>query len=212
MASQWGSNSLAPGKSAGWFFARENLTDFLPVLQVMPLSPSFTDNRWYVSSGGYPYLNQLGVSTIWSQLSNDLDDLVYYMVVQNNSNNTIEYAFLEADISAGETPVPAPSAGLGSNSNYFLCNCGTIRDLSVTINVTQEQLFDFSARAFAAASKADTLLVSCGGLKTLDLLVPLEAKCKVPVVSSTPHALMNAVRLAGFSPRAMGYGSVLAKA
>ena len=50
------------------------------------------------------------------------------------------------------------------------------------------------------------------GLKTLDLLVPLEAKCKVPVVSSTPHALMNAVRLAGISPRAKGYGSVLAKA
>jgi arylmalonate decarboxylase len=80
------------------------------------------------------------------------------------------------------------------------------------INVTQEQLFDFSAKAFALAPQADTLLISCGGLKTIDLLVPLEAKCKVPVVSSTPHALMNAVRLAGISPRAMGYGSVLAKA
>lgn len=78
--------------------------------------------------------------------------------------------------------------------------------------VTQEQLFDFSAGVYAAAAKADTLLVSCGGLKTIDLLVPLEGKCKVPVVSSTPHALMNAVRLAGVSPRAMGYGSVLAKA
>jgi len=78
--------------------------------------------------------------------------------------------------------------------------------------VTQDQLFDFSAGVHASASKADTLLVSCGGLKTLDLLVPLEAKCKVPVVSSTPHALMNAVRLVGISPRAKGYGSVLAKA
>jgi len=78
--------------------------------------------------------------------------------------------------------------------------------------VTQDQLFDFSAGVFAAAPKADTLLVSCGGLKTIDLLVPLEAKCKVPVVSSTPHALMNAVRLVGISPRATGWGSVLAKA
>jgi arylmalonate decarboxylase len=66
--------------------------------------------------------------------------------------------------------------------------------------------------AFGTAPKADALLVSCGGLKTIDLLVPLEAKCKVPVVSSTPHALMNAVRLTGVSPRAMGYGSVLAQA
>ena len=78
--------------------------------------------------------------------------------------------------------------------------------------VTQDQLFNFSTGVFAAASKADTLLVSCGGLKTIDLLVPLEAKCKVPVVSSTPHALMNAVRMVGVSPRVTGYGSVLAKA
>jgi arylmalonate decarboxylase len=78
--------------------------------------------------------------------------------------------------------------------------------------VTQEQLFDFCAGAFAAASRTDALLVSCGGLKTIDLVVPLEAKCKVPVVSSTPHALMNAVRLLGVNPRAKGYGSVLERA
>ena len=84
--------------------------------------------------------------------------------------------------------------------------------IRATNAVTQEQLSDFCAGVFAATPKADTLLVSCGGLKTLDLLVPLEAKCKVPVVSSTPHALMNAVRLVGISPRATGYGSVLAKA
>jgi arylmalonate decarboxylase len=78
--------------------------------------------------------------------------------------------------------------------------------------VTQDQLFEFSAKTYEAASKADTLLISCGGLKTIDLLVPLEDKCKVPVVSSTPHALMNAVRTAGASPRAKGFGSVLAKA
>ena len=91
----------------------------------------------------------------------------------------------------------------------------TIQGLNLiraTNAVTQDQLFDFSAKVFSAASQADTLLVSCGGLKTIDLLVPLEAKCKVPVVSSTPHALMNAVRLLGLSPRALGYGSVLAKA
>jgi arylmalonate decarboxylase len=92
---------------------------------------------------------------------------------------------------------------------------GSIQGLNLiraTNAVSQPQLFDFCASAFAAAPHAETLLISCGGLKTLDLLVPLEAKCKVPVVSSTPHALMNAVRLAGISPRALGYGSVLAKA
>ena len=34
----------------------------------------------------------------------------------------------------------------------------------------------------------------------------------VPVVSSTPHGLMNAVRLVGVSPRASGFGAVFAKA
>lgn len=78
--------------------------------------------------------------------------------------------------------------------------------------VTAEQVYDFSLKSFSPASKADAMLVSCGGLKTIDLLVPLEGKVKVPVVSSTPHALMNGVRLVGLSPRVKGFGSVLAKA
>lgn len=78
--------------------------------------------------------------------------------------------------------------------------------------VTEQQVMDISLAAFAAAPQADALLASCGGLKTIDLLTPLETKCKMPVVSSTPHALMNAVRLLGISPRVQGYGAVLAKA
>jgi maleate cis-trans isomerase len=54
--------------------------------------------------------------------------------------------------------------------------------------------------------------VSCGGLKTLDLIVPLENEIAVPVVSSTPHGLMNVVRLVGVSPRARGFGMVFARA
>jgi arylmalonate decarboxylase len=78
--------------------------------------------------------------------------------------------------------------------------------------VTPQQVYDFSLASFPPAAKADALLVSCGGLKTIDLLEPLERECKVPVVSSTPHALMNAVRLAGLNPRVYGFGSVLANA
>jgi arylmalonate decarboxylase len=75
----------------------------------------------------------------------------------------------------------------------------------------QEHLADFSAEVFESAPRADSLVISCGALKTLDLLVPLEQRCKVPVVSSTPHALWASVRLLGFSGRVEGYGSVLAK-
>jgi arylmalonate decarboxylase len=77
---------------------------------------------------------------------------------------------------------------------------------------TQEILFKLGADVYANSQKADALVVSCGALQTLDLIVPLERQTKVPVVSSTPHGLMNAVRLLGVSPRAQGFGMVLAKA
>jgi arylmalonate decarboxylase len=77
--------------------------------------------------------------------------------------------------------------------------------------VTHDELLNFSAGVYQAAPKADALVISCGALKTLDLIVPLEQRCKVPVVSSTPHALWASVRLLGLNGQARGYGSVLAK-
>jgi arylmalonate decarboxylase len=76
-------------------------------------------------------------------------------------------------------------------------------------DIIDNRLSEFCAETFESVKGADTLLISCGGLKTLDLIVPLEARCKVPVVSSTPHALMASVRLAGLSGRARGFGRVL---
>jgi arylmalonate decarboxylase len=77
--------------------------------------------------------------------------------------------------------------------------------------VTHDELLNFSASVFESAPKADSLVISCGALKTLDLIVPLEQRCKVPTISSTPHALRASVRLLGLSGQAKGYGSVLAK-
>ena len=78
--------------------------------------------------------------------------------------------------------------------------------------VTQEALFKFCAEVFESAPKADAMLVSCGGLRTLDLLAPLEKRCGVPVVSSLPHALRAGVRLLGMSGRSPGYGRLLSMA
>jgi arylmalonate decarboxylase len=88
------------------------------------------------------------------------------------------------------------------------------KGLGILLNVpqsAQDGLFDFSAGVRESAPTADSLLISCGALKTLDLLVPLEKRCKVPVVSSQPHGLWNGVKLLGLSGRVEGYGSVLAK-
>ena len=77
---------------------------------------------------------------------------------------------------------------------------------------THDILLNLGAEAYAASKNADALVLSCGALRTLDVIVPLEARIGVPVVSSTPHGLMNGVRLLGVSPRAQGFGMVFAKA
>lgn len=77
--------------------------------------------------------------------------------------------------------------------------------------VTHDELFNFSVDVWKSAPKADAMLISCGALKTLDLLAPLEQRCKIPVVSSMPHALWASVRLLGLSGRVPGYGSLLSK-
>lgn len=77
---------------------------------------------------------------------------------------------------------------------------------------THDVLFRLGSQAFAAARNADALVLSCGALRTLDLIVPLETHTKVPVVSSTPHGPMNGVRLLGVSPRVEGFGVAFARA
>ena len=76
--------------------------------------------------------------------------------------------------------------------------------------VSQPELQKFSADVFKQAPKADALLVSCGGLRTLEILAPLEQDTRVPVVSSLPHALWAGMRLLGLKVKAPGYGRLLA--
>jgi len=86
-----------------------------------------------------------------------------------------------------------------------------ITAISEPSKVSQADLQKFSAGVFASARKADALFVSCGGLRTLEILEPLERECKVPVVSSTPHALWAGARLLGVDAKAKGFGRLIAK-
>lgn len=76
---------------------------------------------------------------------------------------------------------------------------------------TQEILLNLGKDAYATSKKADAVVVSCGALRTLELIVPLEDAVKVPVVSSTPHGLWHGVKLLGLPARVRGYGMVMAK-
>jgi arylmalonate decarboxylase len=75
--------------------------------------------------------------------------------------------------------------------------------------VTQDSLLEFSAGVRGLAAEADAMLVSCGGFRTLEIIAPLEARCKLPVVSSMPHALRAGVRLLGLSGQVSGFGTLL---
>src|SRR5262245_16351882 len=77
--------------------------------------------------------------------------------------------------------------------------------------VTQNDLLEFGARVGKAAEGADSLLVSCGGFRTLELIAPLEGRTGIPVISSMPHGLWAGAKLVGLSGAAPGYGKLLSR-
>lgn len=76
--------------------------------------------------------------------------------------------------------------------------------------VTQPMLLDFCNGVVKGAQGADAVLVSCGGLRTLEILAPLETATGLPAVSSTPHALFAGAKLVGIDARVQGCGRLLA--
>jgi len=76
---------------------------------------------------------------------------------------------------------------------------------------TRDILVKLSTDSYAASKKADAVVISCGALKTIDVIVPVENIVKVPVVSSTPHGLWHGVKLLGVPAKVQGFGMVMAK-
>ena len=73
------------------------------------------------------------------------------------------------------------------------------------------RLADKTDRVHDLLPGAEALLVSCGGLRTLDALQPLEEATGMPVVSSFPHALWAGMALLGLPRAIAGYGTLLAR-
>ena len=75
---------------------------------------------------------------------------------------------------------------------------------------TEDVLHELGVASYKLAGKADALVMSCGGLRTLDVIVPLEKSVGVPVVSSTPHGLWHCARMLGVKTKIAGFGMVMA--
>lgn len=78
----------------------------------------------------------------------------------------------------------------------------------VTEIVTNEEFLQFCVKVRESRPEADAILIASAYLPTLDLIVPMEKRCQVPVVSATPHTLRAGVRLAGLSGRLAGAGTL----
>jgi arylmalonate decarboxylase len=72
--------------------------------------------------------------------------------------------------------------------------------------VPPESLIELSEAVYRDDPHADGLFISCGGLLTLDILAPLEAKLGIPATSSSPAGFWDVMRVAGLDPSANGYG------
>jgi arylmalonate decarboxylase len=74
---------------------------------------------------------------------------------------------------------------------------------------TEADIIALSAGAVAKAPGAEAILISCGGLRTLGVAEPLEARHGIPVVSSATAALWAAMRLVGEGGHVAGGGRLL---
>jgi arylmalonate decarboxylase len=76
-------------------------------------------------------------------------------------------------------------------------------------NLTNDDLEKSVVDVFRAAPRADALVVAFASRRTLELILPLEKRCNVPVVSARPHAFWAGVRLLGLKGSVQGFGRVL---
>jgi arylmalonate decarboxylase len=77
---------------------------------------------------------------------------------------------------------------------------------------SEADIVALGTKVCTAAPAAEGLLISCGGLRTLGVAQPLEARHGIPVVASTQAAFWAALRLVGESARVAGRGRLLDQA
>ena len=134
---------------------------------------------------------------------------------------TMSNAIVEALRSVGATRLAvatAYTAEVNDRLTMFLQDCGfevmalealDLVEIHDVHAVGDADLLALGRRAAARARGADGLLISCGGLRTLPVELPLEQALGVPVVSSAVAGAWAAARLAGHSGRVKGLTRLL---
>ncbi len=82
----------------------------------------------------------------------------------------------------------------------------SITDVQAVGDVGTAMLVDLCRRVWHAQTGADAILISCGGLRTLEAARLVEAELGVPVVSSSPAGFWDLMRTAGLPAHSPGHG------
>lgn len=76
--------------------------------------------------------------------------------------------------------------------------------------VPTRALVDLAHKVYAKDASADGVLISCGGLLTLDAIRQLEQELGLPVTASSPAGFWDVVQLSGADPASPGFGRLFA--
>lgn len=84
-----------------------------------------------------------------------------------------------------------------------------ISEVGGAAEVSTQDLFALSKKAYEKSSDAEGIFISCGGLVTLDAIRHLEEDLGVPAVASSPAGCWDVVRAGGWDARTAGAGRLL---
>ena len=84
-----------------------------------------------------------------------------------------------------------------------------ISDTIAIARVTPATVYQLGLDAMAKAPDADALLISCGNLRTIEVLAALERDTGKPVISSNQAMLWSALQAVGVDEPIQGFGSLL---
>jgi len=90
--------------------------------------------------------------------------------------------------------------------------CFDLLDFGGPKDKSEGDIIALGSSAVEHAKGAEGILISCGGLRTLEVAKPLEDRHGIPVVSSATAAFWAALRLVGDSGQVAGYGRLLEQA
>ena len=105
--------------------------------------------------------------------------------------NTAELAYLQA---AGFNMLEFEGLNLEKDSDMVRVAPEFIRDLAISLD----------------RPDADAIFISCGALRSIDVIQEIEDHCNKPVITSNQAMAWDALRLAGIDEKVSGYGRLLA--